>query len=107
MDAMVDLQRLSFSPVKDQFNKFFSLLATALQKARSILLGDEEDSKKSSDKNGSKSSGDEGKASGMILPFEPMTMTFHGVNYYVDMPQVWGIYSFSFQNAFFFKDKNK
>ncbi|WVY92651.1 hypothetical protein V8G54_031739 [Vigna mungo] len=58
-----------------------------IQKARSILLTDEEDSQKSSDKNGSKSSGDEGKASGMILPFEPMTMTFHGVNYYVDMPQ--------------------
>ncbi|KAL9320039.1 hypothetical protein ACSQ67_011878 [Phaseolus vulgaris] len=58
-----------------------------LQKARSILLGNEEDSQTSSDKNGSKSSGDEGQASGMILPFEPMTMTFHGVNYYVNMPQ--------------------
>lgn len=82
------------------------LLATAIQKARSILLTDEEDSQKSSDKNGSKSSGDEGKSSGMILPFEPMTMTFHGVNYYVDMPQV-GALSFSFLNAAFFKDKNK
>ncbi|CAM8944301.1 unnamed protein product [Rhodiola kirilowii] len=24
---------------------------------------------------------------GMILPFEPMTMTFHNVNYFVDMPK--------------------
>ncbi|XAR60730.1 Iron-chelate-transporting ATPase [Bertholletia excelsa] len=24
---------------------------------------------------------------GMILPFEPLTMTFHNVNYYVDMPK--------------------
>ncbi|KAH1153472.1 hypothetical protein AAZX31_18G062400 [Glycine max] len=58
-----------------------------LQKARAILLGDEDDSKESSNKNGSKSSGDDGKAKGMSLPFEPMTMTFHGVNYYVDMPK--------------------
>lgn len=25
---------------------------------------------------------------GMILPFKPLTMTFHNVNYYVDMPKV-------------------
>lgn len=77
--------------------------ATALQKARAILLGDEDDSKESSNKNGSKSSGDDGKAKGMSLPFEPMTMTFHGVNYYVDMPKVGGICSFSFLNFFFFQ----
>ncbi|KAK7387230.1 hypothetical protein VNO78_27860 [Psophocarpus tetragonolobus] len=59
-----------------------------LQKARALLLADDDDEdSKSSDKNRSKSSGDDGKAKGMILPFEPMTMTFHGVNYYVDMPQ--------------------
>ncbi|RDY00373.1 ABC transporter G family member 31, partial [Mucuna pruriens] len=63
-----------------------------LQKARSVLLGDEEESQESSDKKGnelttrSKSSGDN-EAKGMILPFEPMTMTFDSVNYYVDMPQ--------------------
>jgi len=101
---MVDFQRLSFSPVKYQFNNLVALLATALQKARSILLADEDDSQKSSDKNGSKSSGDEGKASGMILPFEPMTMTFHGVNYYVDMPQV-GAFQFQFHECSVFKDK--
>lgn len=25
---------------------------------------------------------------GMILPFEPLALTFHNVNYYVDMPSV-------------------
>lgn len=25
---------------------------------------------------------------GMILPFEPLSLTFHDVNYYVDMPSV-------------------
>ncbi|XP_020221803.1 ABC transporter G family member 31 [Cajanus cajan] len=56
-----------------------------LQKARAVILGDDEDSKESSDKNGN--SDDDSKAKGMILPFEPMTMTFHAVNYYVDMPK--------------------
>lgn len=28
------------------------------------------------------------KKKGMILPFQPLTMTFHNINYYVDMPQV-------------------
>ncbi|KAJ4725593.1 Pleiotropic drug resistance ABC transporter [Melia azedarach] len=27
------------------------------------------------------------KKKGMILPFQPLTMTFHNVNYYVDMPK--------------------
>lgn len=27
------------------------------------------------------------KKTGMILPFQPLTMTFHNVNYYVDMPK--------------------
>lgn len=25
---------------------------------------------------------------GMILPFQPLAMTFHNVNYFVDMPKV-------------------
>ncbi|KAL3616200.1 ABC transporter G member 31 [Castilleja foliolosa] len=34
------------------------------------------------------SSGNNGsKMKGMILPFQPLTMTFHNVNYYVDMPK--------------------
>lgn len=28
------------------------------------------------------------KRKGMILPFQPLTMTFHDVNYFVDMPKV-------------------
>lgn len=31
---------------------------------------------------------------GMILPFEPMAMTFHNVNYYVDMPKVGALFHF-------------
>ena len=31
----------------------------------------------------------ENKKRGMILPFTPLTMTFHNVNYYVDMPKVY------------------
>lgn len=28
------------------------------------------------------------KRKGMILPFQPLTMTFHNVDYFVDMPKV-------------------
>lgn len=28
------------------------------------------------------------KNKGMILPFQPLTMAFHNVNYFVDMPKV-------------------
>ncbi|KAM5583255.1 ABC transporter G family member 31-like [Rosa sericea] len=34
-----------------------------------------------------KSTGDNGPRKGMILPFQPLTMTFHNVNYSVDMPK--------------------
>lgn len=30
----------------------------------------------------------ESNKKGMILPFQPLTMTFHNVNYFVDMPKV-------------------
>ncbi|PIN16189.1 Pleiotropic drug resistance proteins (PDR1-15), ABC superfamily [Handroanthus impetiginosus] len=33
------------------------------------------------------SSNDRIKKKGMILPFQPLTMTFHNVNYFVDMPR--------------------
>lgn len=40
----------------------------------------------------SESNGDPGqettKKKGMILPFQPLTMTFHNVKYFVDMPKV-------------------
>ncbi|KAL2332954.1 hypothetical protein Fmac_014167 [Flemingia macrophylla] len=61
-----------------------------LQKGRTVILDDDE-SKESSNKNGnekSNSSDDDSIAKGMILPFKPMTMTFHAVNYYVDMPEL-------------------
>lgn len=32
--------------------------------------------------------GDNIPRKGMILPFQPLTMTFHNVNYFVDMPKV-------------------
>ncbi|KAK3206522.1 hypothetical protein Dsin_020568 [Dipteronia sinensis] len=34
-----------------------------------------------------KSSPEGGKKKGMTLPFQPLAMTFHNVNYYVDMPK--------------------
>ncbi|KAL3740884.1 hypothetical protein ACJRO7_022072 [Eucalyptus globulus] len=33
------------------------------------------------------SSGEGNKKKGMILPFQPLTLTFHDVNYFVDMPK--------------------
>lgn len=36
----------------------------------------------------SPTSGGEGSKKGMILPFQPLTMTFRNVNYFVDMPKV-------------------
>lgn len=68
--------------------------ATAIKKPRAISQDEVEDSEKSSDRvdnestKSSKSNAKESKSKGMILPFEPLTMTFHNVNYYVDMPQV-------------------
>ena len=35
---------------------------------------------------GSKGAG-RGGARGMVLPFQPLALTFHHVNYYVDMPK--------------------
>lgn len=35
-----------------------------------------------------KSAKDDSNKKGMILPFQPLTMTFHNVNYFVDMPKV-------------------
>ncbi|KAK7305391.1 hypothetical protein VNO77_43296 [Canavalia gladiata] len=56
-----------------------------LQKPRAVILDEEEDSNESTTK--PKSIGDDSKNKGMILPFQPLTMTFHNVNYYVDMPK--------------------
>lgn len=63
--------------------RFLSWHATAIKKPKAITEDEVEDSEKSSESNAKES-----KSKGMILPFEPLTMTFHNVNYYVDMPQV-------------------
>ncbi|MCH84892.1 ABC transporter G family member 31-like, partial [Trifolium medium] len=55
-----------------------------LRKPRAV--SQDEDSQNSSDKVDNEST-KSSKKKGMILPFEPLTMTFHNVNYYVDMPQ--------------------
>ncbi|RHN67618.1 putative iron-chelate-transporting ATPase [Medicago truncatula] len=62
--------------------RFLSWHATAIKKPKAITEDEVEDSEKSSESNAKES-----KSKGMILPFEPLTMTFHNVNYYVDMPQ--------------------
>ncbi|KAK7289806.1 hypothetical protein RIF29_03766 [Crotalaria pallida] len=75
------------------FNTFVIMALTylnPLQKAKTVLLAGDEDSQKSLDVavNGSTTStGGDNKDKGMILPFQPLTMTFHNVNYYVDMPR--------------------
>ncbi|XP_019100821.1 PREDICTED: ABC transporter G family member 31 [Camelina sativa] len=56
-----------------------------LRKARAVVLDDPNEETKyalMSDSNQGKS-----EKKGMILPFQPLTMTFHNVNYYVDMPK--------------------
>ncbi|XP_061368731.1 ABC transporter G family member 31-like [Gastrolobium bilobum] len=64
-----------------------------IRKPRAIILSDDEDSQNSKDKDSkestisSKSTGGDSQVKGMILPFQPLTMTFHNVNYYVDMPK--------------------
>jgi hypothetical protein len=40
------------------------------------------------------------KKKGMILPFQPLTMTFHNVNYFVDMPKV--CLSIGFDSLYFY-----
>jgi hypothetical protein len=61
------------------------LHAAALRKPRAV--SQDEDSQISSDRVDNEST-KSSKKKGMILPFEPLIMTFHNVNYYVDMPKV-------------------
>ncbi|KAF1894840.1 hypothetical protein Lal_00028284 [Lupinus albus] len=74
------------------FNSFVILALTYLNPLQNVrtVLAEDEDSQMSSDVDGigSETSTDaDNKTKGMILPFQPLTMTFHNVNYYVDMPQ--------------------
>ncbi|KAF3546420.1 hypothetical protein DY000_02002623 [Brassica cretica] len=53
-----------------------------LRKARAVVLDDpNEENQTASAKQG------RSEKKGMILPFKPLTMTFHNINYYVDMPK--------------------
>ncbi|XP_010414331.1 PREDICTED: ABC transporter G family member 31 [Camelina sativa] len=56
-----------------------------LRKARAVVLDDPNEETKTALMSDSKQGKSEKK--GMILPFQPLTMTFHNVNYYVDMPK--------------------
>ena len=59
------------------------LSLAALRKARAVVLDDpNEETQTASAKQG------RSEKKGMILPFKPLTMTFHNINYYADMPKV-------------------
>ncbi|XP_045820317.1 ABC transporter G family member 31-like [Trifolium pratense] len=68
------------------FNILTTLALTYLNPlTKPRAVSQDEDSQNSSDKVDNEST-KSSKKKGMILPFEPLTMTFHNVNYYVDMP---------------------
>ncbi|KAK7385522.1 hypothetical protein VNO78_31244 [Psophocarpus tetragonolobus] len=81
------------------FNNMVTLALTYLnpiRKARTVIPPDDE-SEKNSSRDGSNqvyemssrtgSVREDKNNKGMILPFQPLTMTFHNVNYFVDMPK--------------------
>ncbi|GAV89910.1 ABC_tran domain-containing protein/ABC2_membrane domain-containing protein/PDR_assoc domain-containing protein [Cephalotus follicularis] len=57
---------------------------TALRKSQTVIPVDDAEGSSVS-RNEPPREGSENK--GMILPFQPLTMTFHNVNYFVDMPK--------------------
>ncbi|KAH9661866.1 ABC transporter G family member 31 [Citrus sinensis] len=66
------------------------LFITALRKSQVVIDDKEENSVKMAKQQfeiNTTSAPESGKKKGMILPFQPLAMTFHNVNYYVDMPQ--------------------
>ncbi|CAN0916650.1 ABC transporter G family member 31 [Linum grandiflorum] len=76
------------------FTLFFNIMITValaylhpLKRAQTInpIDDDENSSKKMTEK--AKSDDQKPKRTGMILPFQPLTMTFHKVNYFVDLPK--------------------
>ncbi|KAK8467132.1 hypothetical protein PHAVU_008G261600 [Phaseolus vulgaris] len=78
------------------FNNMVTVALTFLnppQKARTVIPDDDSE-KKSSGSNQvhemstrAKPAREDSNKKGMILPFQPLTMTFHNVNYFVDMPK--------------------
>ncbi|XP_050370923.1 ABC transporter G family member 31 isoform X3 [Argentina anserina] len=76
-NCIVTLALMYLNQIKNSFWLF-----TALRKNQTVLpLDDTEESPIMSNGNSSP------RRKGMILPFQPLTMTFHNVNYYVDMPK--------------------
>ncbi|CAN1252472.1 ABC transporter G family member 31, partial [Linum perenne] len=77
------------------FTLFFNLMVTSalaylrpLKRAQTINpVDDNEKSSEKITKNVKSSETERSKRTGMILPFEPLTMTFHKVNYFVDLPK--------------------
>ncbi|PQP96196.1 ABC transporter G family member 31 [Prunus yedoensis var. nudiflora] len=68
------------------------LYLNPLRKAQTVILVDDTEGSPPADVDGNKesdptSAGDNSPKKGMILPFQPLTMTFHNVNYFVDMPK--------------------
>ncbi|KAF3454238.1 hypothetical protein FNV43_RR04685 [Rhamnella rubrinervis] len=56
-----------------------------IRKSQAVVLDGDMD-QDSASKSGT-DGGEENKKKGMILPFQPLTMTFHNLNYFVDMPK--------------------
>ncbi|KAH6765688.1 pleiotropic drug resistance 3 [Perilla frutescens var. hirtella] len=74
---------------------FFNITVTAalsflnpIQKSQTIFTPEEHSATDAENGRPNRTSGNDGaKKKGMILPFKPLTLTFHNVNYFVDMPK--------------------
>ncbi|KAK7372089.1 hypothetical protein VNO80_05458 [Phaseolus coccineus] len=79
------------------FNNMVTVALTFLnppQKARTVIPDDDSEKKSSGNdppnfwsNHLAKPAREDSNKKGMILPFQPLTMTFHNVNYFVDMPK--------------------
>ncbi|KAK1394296.1 hypothetical protein POM88_013352 [Heracleum sosnowskyi] len=72
---------------------FFNIVVTLaltylnpIRKAQTIIPLDAE-AENSADAGSQTTNSNTAKKKGMILPFQPLTMTFHDIDYYVDMPK--------------------
>ncbi|KAK4606103.1 hypothetical protein RGQ29_000394 [Quercus rubra] len=85
---------LAYSVLFNNLVTFALAYLNPLTKARTVMPDDVAEKNLATDGVGGKgselhqTSAREGsKKKGMILPFQPLTMTFHNVNYFVDMPK--------------------
>ncbi|KMT19204.1 hypothetical protein BVRB_1g015960 [Beta vulgaris subsp. vulgaris] len=72
------------------FNNIVTLALTylnPLKKAQTVIPIDTSDNGKDTASISKEASPNTEKKKGMILPFQPLSMTFHNVNYFVDMPK--------------------